>query len=139
MINPQPGGSLFEQLATRLRDQIHSGTLRPGQVVPSERTLAQQYSLGRQTVSRAVKLLRAEGLLEYRRGQGVFVREPVELTPVTPPPGSSGVVRMPTAAERAQYGLQDGVAVAVISKPNGDQVVYPGDRWALSWPYSVEV
>lgn len=135
MINPEPGGALYAQLAATLREQITAGTLRPGQVIPSERTLAQQYNVGRETVSRAVKSLRAEGLLEYRRGMGVFVREPTAFAPLTPLPGSTAVARMPTLAERGRLGLDDGVPVIeVIPQDGGRAEVYAADQWQLHWP-----
>ncbi|GAA0493667.1 hypothetical protein Ade02nite_21320 [Paractinoplanes deccanensis] len=133
MINPQPGATVYEQVAARLRQQIANGTLRPGQVVPSERSLAQEYNIGRQTVSRAVKLLRAEGLLEHRRGLGVFVREPAEVSEIKPPPGSTAVVRMPTPAERSEHEIPEGQPVVVVVQPDGHTTVYPADRCRLRW------
>lgn len=134
MINPQPGGTLYEQLAARLRKQILDGVLRPGQVAPSERSLADEHGIGRQTAGKAMQLLRSEGLLERRRGQGWFVRERDELTDLTPAPGSTGVVRMPTSQERADLGVDAGLPVVVITAPDGTTAVYPGDRWRLHWP-----
>lgn len=134
MISPQPGGTLYAQLAARLRDDITTGRLQPGQRLPSETTLVQQYGVARETVRRAVALLRSEGLVVVRRGLGVVVREATDVQDLTPPAGSTVAARMPTAGERAEHDLEDGVPVFVVTGPDGAVEVYPADRWQLRWP-----
>jgi DNA-binding transcriptional MocR family regulator len=134
VINPQPGAAIFEQIAAVLREQIRTGQLQPGQPVPSERSLAGQYGVARETIRRAHQMLRHEGLLARRRGQSLVVREQPTLRDLTPPPGSSVVARMPAADERAQLGLPDGVALLVVTLPGGSVEVRRADRWRLHWP-----
>lgn len=122
------------QLAARLRDDIITGRLRPGQRLPSETTLQQEFGLARQTVRRAVGVLRAEGLVVVQRGQGVFVREHAEVQDLSPAPGSTVTARMPTAGERTEYDIDDGVPVFWVIGPDGSGGVYPADRWQLRWP-----
>lgn len=62
-------------IAADLRKAIHSGEYRPGHQLPSGNTLAERYGVSRQTVHKAIDLLRAEGLVEGRSGAGWFVRE----------------------------------------------------------------
>jgi GntR family transcriptional regulator len=52
------------------------GTVRPGQMLPSVRTVAEQLQVNPMTVSKAYSLLEREGLVELVRGQGMRVREP---------------------------------------------------------------
>ena len=66
---------LYRQLAAILRAQIQSGTLRPGQHLPSEATLQQTYGLARNTVRAAVALLRDEGLVITRAQRGSKVAD----------------------------------------------------------------
>lgn len=76
-------------LASRLRQLILSGELRPGDPLPNERELVEQSGLGRSSVREALRELSAEGLVSTRggRGGGSFVtlpdlnsmRKPVEL------------------------------------------------------------
>lgn len=134
VISPQSGGALYAQLAARLRADIVSGRLRPGQRLPSETTLQQEYGVARETARRAVALLRAEGLVVVRRGHGVVVRELTDVQDLTPEPGSTVTARMPTAEERAFYDIDDGVPVFAIISPDGAAGVYPADRWRLRWP-----
>lgn len=131
MIKPQPGGSLFEQLAAQLRHAITTGQIRPGQPLPSERTLQQQHHVARETVRRAVALLRNEGLVTAVRGHGLVVREQPELTDLSLPAGATVVARMPTAAEKADHDLEDGVPVFYVVLPDGTVAVYPADQYRL--------
>lgn len=134
MINPQSGGSVYAQLAGLLRDEITTGRLRPGQPLPSETTLQQEYGIARNTIRRAVALLRAEGLVVVRPGHGVYVRDETELQNLTPAPGSTVTARMPTAAERGEMDVTEGVPVFAVEGPDGTVAVYPADRWKVLLP-----
>ncbi|MQB02354.1 MAG: UTRA domain-containing protein, partial [Actinobacteria bacterium] len=63
------------QIADQLRAQIVSEQLAPGQKLPSERELMETYDTARATIRQALRVLLAEGLVESRRGVGVFVRQ----------------------------------------------------------------
>ncbi|MFJ6460001.1 GntR family transcriptional regulator [Streptomyces sp. NPDC091387] len=66
-------------IAQALRSAIESGELQPGDRVPSERTLAEQYGAARNTAREAIRLLAEQGLVVAKHGRGVFVREPRRL------------------------------------------------------------
>jgi GntR family transcriptional regulator len=65
---------LYRQLADVLRDAVISKEIEPGGSFPSERALAEEHGLARGTVHEAFNLLKAEGLLETRRGHGAYAR-----------------------------------------------------------------
>ncbi|GAB5429578.1 MAG: FadR/GntR family transcriptional regulator [Devosia indica] len=58
-----------------LRDYIESNGLKAGDPLPPETFLAQQLGVGRNSVREAIKALESLGILETRRGVGVFVKE----------------------------------------------------------------
>lgn len=135
MINSQPGGApIYARLADLLRRDILNGHLRPGQQLPSERTLQQEYGLGRHTIRRAVAVLRAEGLVVVARGHGVLVRERPDMQDLVPAASATVTARMPTAEERAEYDIDEGIPVFSVVSPDGAGGVYPADRWQLRWP-----
>jgi GntR family transcriptional regulator len=128
MIDHGSDRALYRQLADILRGKVASGELQPGQSLPSEGTLAQEYGLGRDTVRDALALLRSEGLVATERGKGTFVRVPETVAIVSLKSGDSLVARMPTPEERRSLGLNDGVPVLVIDRANGKNEVHGGDR-----------
>jgi GntR family transcriptional regulator len=65
----------YQQIADRLRAQIKSGALEPGQRLPSEPDLAAAYAASRNTVRLAIALLINQGLVVSRQGLGTFVQE----------------------------------------------------------------
>lgn len=74
LTDPTSGVPVFRQMADQLREEIASGSLRPGALLPSERMLMDRYGVARGTVRQALQVLKAEGLVEARHGKGVFVR-----------------------------------------------------------------
>lgn len=64
-----------QQIADALRAEISSGRLSPGQRVPAVRDLAERYEVTRSTASKAITLLKTEGLIVTRHGSGSYVRE----------------------------------------------------------------
>jgi GntR family transcriptional regulator len=66
----------YQQIADRLRGQIDSGVLQPGERLPSEPDLVRQFDASRNTVRLALALLTNQGLVVTRQGLGTFVTEP---------------------------------------------------------------
>jgi GntR family transcriptional regulator len=64
---------LFEQVAVELRRAIAEGEAKPGERLPPAKDLAAVLGVNTNTVFRALRLLRDEGLLEFRRGRGISV------------------------------------------------------------------
>lgn len=64
---------LFEQVAGEIRRAIADGEAKPGERLPPAKDLAAILDVNTNTVLRALRLLRDEGLLEFRRGRGISV------------------------------------------------------------------
>jgi DNA-binding FadR family transcriptional regulator len=63
-----------EAAANEIRHHILSGTWANGRLLPSEREMAAQFGVARNTLRRIVRQLEAEGLIESHPGRGTFVR-----------------------------------------------------------------
>ena len=64
---------LHDQVAADIRRAIAAGEAKPGERLPPARDLAAVLGVNTNTVLRALRLLRDEGLLEFRRGRGIRV------------------------------------------------------------------
>ncbi len=71
---------VFEQVAAEIRRAILDGEARPGERLPPAKDLAAELGVNSNTVLRALRVLRDEGLLEFRRGRGVTVAGTPERT-----------------------------------------------------------
>ncbi|MGH3418059.1 MAG: GntR family transcriptional regulator [Streptosporangiaceae bacterium] len=67
------GAPLFVQIAERLADEIADGGLAEGDQVPSTNELAAYYRINPATAAKGIGMLTDDGLLEKRRGIGMFV------------------------------------------------------------------
>ncbi len=64
---------LHEQVAAEIRRAISNGEAKPGERIPQARDLATVLGVNTNTVLRALRLLRDEGLLEMGRGRAITV------------------------------------------------------------------
>jgi GntR family transcriptional regulator len=64
---------LHEQVAAEIRRDIANGDVLPGQRLPPAKDMAVVLDVHPNTVLRALRLLRDEGILEFRRGRGITV------------------------------------------------------------------
>jgi GntR family transcriptional regulator len=69
------GVPLHRQLFLVLHDEIARGALAPGDPLPTEQTLCDQFGVSRITVRRALADLAEQGYIERRQGVGSFVRQ----------------------------------------------------------------
>lgn len=85
-LDPDDPRQASQQIANLLRAAILTRKLAPGDKLPSQPELATRYGVARETVRRALEVLRNERLVVTRQGSGAFVRaqtqRPVELRPL---------------------------------------------------------
>jgi GntR family transcriptional regulator len=102
-IDPSSSDLLHEQVAAAIRRAIAEGEAVPGERLPPARDLAVVLEVNANTVFRALRTLRDEGLVEFRRGRGVTVTGAA--------PGRSLVIdkarELVAVARRCGYGIEE--------------------------------
>ncbi|MEV5741596.1 winged helix-turn-helix domain-containing protein [Microbispora rosea] len=67
---------VYMVVAEHIAGRIERGDLKPGQRLPSELDLSEQYGVARMTIRRAMKELRERGLIRSVHGKGTYVQAP---------------------------------------------------------------
>ncbi|MDK2824507.1 MAG: GntR family transcriptional regulator, transcriptional repressor for pyruvate dehydrogenase complex [Clostridia bacterium] len=67
--------SVYEKILKELTSAIMHGDLKPGDKLPAERNLAEMMGVSRTSLREALKMLAAQGMVEIKHGQGVFITE----------------------------------------------------------------
>lgn len=75
ILSHSSGKPLYEQIVAQIKDQIVSGSLKPGSVLPSMRSLAKELRISVITTKRAYEELEREGFITTVQGKGTFVAD----------------------------------------------------------------
>lgn len=70
--------SIWQDVANQIRTMIEAKGLPPGEKLPSERTMCQQFGISRISLREALRALEREGYIEVHAGRGAFVRSRAE-------------------------------------------------------------
>jgi len=65
--------SVVQKITNRVRDELIEGLLKSGDRLPSEKELASKFSVSRNAVREAMKMLKATGMVEIRQGRGTYI------------------------------------------------------------------
>jgi len=75
---------IYQQIVDQISRMIRDGSLKPGDRLPPERQLAEEFGVSRAAVREALSALGLMGLVEVRQGEGTFVRSVSEEGLVAP-------------------------------------------------------
>jgi DNA-binding FadR family transcriptional regulator len=67
--------SLADAVVSKLQQQLSLGEYQPGEKLPSEPELMEQFGVGRSTIREAIRILANSGLLSVRQGSGTYVQQ----------------------------------------------------------------
>jgi len=125
-LDPTSPVPLYYQLKEILRDAIAAGTWKPGELVPSEHQLQDEYQVSRNTAKKAIEELVQEGILTRVQGKGTFVAAPKLEQALTGFYSFSNAMRSRGIVPSAKViGLKEAPAKASVAKA---LAIAPGDR-----------
>ena len=139
----------WQEVRAEVRRRINSGLWKPGERIPNEAELAEEFGCARVTVNRALRDLAGQGFLERRRRRGTFVpaapvrRAVLDIPIVRLEVEAMGAAhgyrllqkerREPSAAVRDAHGLapdEDMLHVRALHTADGQPFLHE-DRWIL--------
>jgi GntR family transcriptional regulator len=147
---------MYQQIADDLRKQIEAGTLKPGQQLPTELHLRDQYNASRNTIRDAIKRLTSLSLVEARPGAGTYVTKKIDpfVTVLTQDPengygggeGATYLSEVSTAHRLPDHGpvqvgvllAADQVAARLRIPPGGQVVLRHQQRYIDDTPWSLQ-
>lgn len=75
-INAESSVSIYLQVADKIRDEITSKKLKPGDMINSDRYYCEMLKVSHMTVKKAIDVLVSEGVIVRKKGVGSFIAEP---------------------------------------------------------------
>lgn len=70
LFTPVKNKRTFEKVSSKIKKLVFEGALKPGDKLPSEAELAKQFTVGRQTVREALRILELSGFITVQQGFG---------------------------------------------------------------------
>jgi len=115
-IDPHSGVPVYRQMMDQVKYYVASGSLRPGDLLPSIRELAQELSVNPTTVVKAYGELEHEGVIEMRHGKGAFVAE--EASGMSDAERTKALARLARqlAVEAAQMGASPDLVLRIVQE-----------------------
>ena len=133
---------MYQMIAEDLRERIESNDLRPGQQLPNEIQLRDEYRASRNTVRDAIRWLASRGLVVTRPGEGTFVVESITPLVVTldSDAGVDAEQKVPTVSPpRVEIQQASKAIAAALRLEETDQVVSrQEDRYIDNVPWSIQ-
>ena len=105
LIDPQSHVPVYRQIVEQLCRAIERGVYKPGEALPSQRVLAAEARVNPNTVQRAFDELVRDGVVESKRGLGVFVIGRTQANPKGPAERET--------AKLLKQGIQQGLATSL--------------------------
>ncbi|MFF4417439.1 GntR family transcriptional regulator [Streptosporangium sp. NPDC001559] len=131
MIDLEADRPVYKQLADLVREEIRRGRLKPDQRLPAEKDYVDRYGISRDSVRRAMGLLRTEGLITTT-ARGSRVRVERQRQELVLGPDDRVTARIPDPATRLRLGIREGTPVLVVERAGGaDPEVLAADRWVI--------
>jgi len=129
--DPLDTAPLYQRVADRIANRIYDGHWRPGEPIPNEFALADEFAVSQGTIRKAMSVVEETGLVDRQQGRGTFVRKLSEERSyyhffrlahpqgarVTPEPDHESVLtRLANEHEQSSFELDSKDEVTVIER-----------------------
>ncbi|HTX92871.1 MAG TPA: GntR family transcriptional regulator [Anaerolineales bacterium] len=99
-IDFRSGIPIYLQVVERIKERLAAGRLKPGDQLPTVRSLALELRVNFNTIARAYRILDEAGVISTQQGRGTYIME-------APPPEVSEQIRLQALADLTQRYIAD--------------------------------
>jgi GntR family transcriptional regulator len=114
------GIPIYLQVVERIKERLASGQLKPGDQLPTVRSLASDLRVNFNTIARAYRIMDESGIISTQQGRGTYILE-------MPPPEVIGSMRVKALEDLTQRYIADaerlGVSPDVLIKILNEQLI----------------
>jgi GntR family transcriptional regulator len=103
------GIPIYLQVVERIKERLASGKLKPGDQLPTVRSLALELRVNFNTIARAYRIMDESGIISTQQGRGTYIID-------VPPPEMSGSIRAKALADLTRRFIADAERLGV--EPN---------------------
>ena len=101
-IDFRSGIPIYLQVVERIKERLAAGRLKPGDQLPTVRSLASELRVNFNTVARAYRIMDESGIISTQQGRGTYILD-------MPPPEVTGSIRAKALEALAQRYIADAV------------------------------
>ena len=105
-IDFRSGIPIYLQVVERIKERLASGQLKPGDQLPTVRSLASDLRVNFNTVARAYRIMDESGIISTQQGRGTYIME-------MPPPEVIGSIRAKALEDLTQRYVEDAERLGV--------------------------
>lgn len=105
-IDFRSGIPIYLQVVERIQERLASGQLRPGDQLPTVRSLALELRVNFNTIARAYRIMDESGIISTQQGRGTYILE-------MPPPQLVGSMRIKAIQDLTQRYIADAQRLGV--------------------------
>jgi GntR family transcriptional regulator len=115
-VEASSGVPITRQIGDQILAKCASGSLRPGDRLPSVRELARELAVNQNTILRVYERLTHEGVLERKHGDGTYVAQKLPRRPLNQPREQLEAQVRRLAEQAAELGLERDELLALVDR-----------------------
>jgi GntR family transcriptional regulator len=125
-IDFRSGIPIYLQVVERIKERLAAGRLKPGDQLPTVRSLALELRVNFNTIARAYRIMDESGIISTQQGRGTYILE-------MPPPEVTGSIRLKALEDLTQRYIADAERLGVSPEELDEVLNMQVVRWKENW------
>ena len=125
-IDFRSGIPIYLQVVERIKERLAAGRLKPGDQLPTVRSLALELRVNFNTIARAYRLMDESGIISTQQGRGTYILE-------MPPPEVTGSIRQKALEDLTRRYIADAERLGVSPEELDNVLKKQVAQWKENW------